>query len=45
MSLSPIWTAPEYTSASPFLEPPAETSTLMPLWSASNFSFAALTSG
>src|SRR4051812_21718937 len=45
MSLSPMWTAPLAASDSPFLDPPAETSTLIALFSASNFSFAALTSG
>src|ERR1019366_8237729 len=45
MSLSPICTAPDATSASPFFEPPADTSTLTPFLSASNFSFAAFTSG
>src|SRR5689334_18661285 len=45
MSLSPICTAPEATSARPFLEPPAETSTLTSLFVDSNFSLAAFTSG
>src|SRR5580658_1618478 len=45
MSLAPIWTAPDATSTSPFLDPPALTSILAPEYWASNFSLAALMSG